>query len=1033
MAQTSLPTDYQEFIAISKYARWLPEQNRRETWDETVNRYISFFQQRFNSIISKNGSDSVNSSSNIFDSDSSNYVTFDDIKHSITSLKVMPSMRTLMTAGPALERDNVAGYNCLAPETLVVTKEYGQVPIELLANSQQSVHIIDAYGKWEPTVFRSYGIQTVVPLKFKLNSNTERVIEATLDHNWLLVGDIKTSKELKEGDRIAFYSAPRNVNEDSIDYRLGVMHGLVYGDGTTIHSCERVKGYLIRLASDADVLLNWFKEYSITYPPSANGDPVVMLYDGFAKTHGLKHLPSINETDDYLIGFIRGWMAADGAVTKSSQVSICMGKEDKDWFKIVAPKLGFVVQREYKQSAETNFGKRKHESWNLYISRSSLTKRDFIIPRKAKRFKPLISWWTFDSQLEGSRETEVYCCEVESTHSFTISDGLHTGNCAYQAIKGRGKELSIFNDEIEEIIGQPIIIHLKNPITFDEIMYILLCGTGDGFSVERQYINELPTVGKNLSRRIYYKNNSNFPGVDKSELSRFDRKTNTIIVEDSKYGWASALRILIVELYNGHHPKWDLSKVRPAGTPLKIFGGRASGPGPLDELFRFTSDIFNNAKGRKLNSLECHDIICKIADTVVVGGVRRSACLSLSNLSDNRMKLAKSGNFYLSEPQRRLANNSVCYTEKPDALSFIKEWSSLIESGSGERGVFNRIAAQKTVARNGRRDPNHDWGTNPCSEIILRDQQFCNLSEVVVRSEDTIQDLEEKVRIATILGTLQATLTDFKYLNPQWRINTEEEALLGVSLTGIMDHPILNGGEKWIVDKRNGNIYRLPDLLTHLKNIAIEVNKELAAKLGINQAAAISCVKPSGTVSQLVNSASGIHPRHSQYYIRTVRADNLDPLCQMMKDIGIPWEPDKWASGSTTVFSFPIKSPENAVFRDNISAIDQLNHWLVYQRYWCEHKPSITVNVKDHEWLEVGAWIYEHFDEVSGISCLPHSEHIYEQAPYQDITEEEYIELESKMPKNIDWSILSNYEKVDNTKSTQTYACTGNVCEIVDL
>lgn len=540
---------------------------------------------------------------------------------------------------------------------------------------------------------------------------------------------------------------------------------------------------------------------------------------------------------------------------------------------------------------------------------------------------------------------------------------------------------------------------VDDPKAFDEAMFILLCGTGVGFSVERQYINKLPEVPELM----------------------FESDT-TVIVKDSKEGWAKAYRQLVALLYSGEIPKWDVSRVRPAGAKLKTFGGRASGPAPLVDLFAFTVKAFKEAAGRKLTSIECHDIMCKIGEVVVVGGVRRSAMISLSNLSDSRMRDAKSGNWWEQNAQRALANNSVAYTEKPDVISFMREWTALIESGSGERGIFNRQASKKQAAKNGRRDPNQEFGTNPCSEIILRPYQFCNLTEVVVRATDTLEALERKVKLATILGTIQSTYTNFPYLRKKWKDNTEEERLLGVSLTGIMDNPLMTL-------KNSG----LEKTLEHLRNVAIDTNREWAERLGIPVSAAITCVKPSGTVSQLVDSASGIHARHSHYYIRTVRGDNKDPLTQFMKDQGIPNEPDVSKPNTTTVFSFPMKAPENAVVTEDMSAIDQLKLWLAYQRHWCEHKPSVTINVRKDEWFAVGAFVYEHFDEMSGVSFLPYNDHTYQQAPYQEIGASDYEVLLSAMPESIDWAKLRDYEVEDTTTSSQTLACTGGSCEIVDL
>ena len=541
---------------------------------------------------------------------------------------------------------------------------------------------------------------------------------------------------------------------------------------------------------------------------------------------------------------------------------------------------------------------------------------------------------------------------------------------------------------------------VDSPRSFDECLYILMHGTGVGFSVERQFVNQLPTI----------------PDV-------FETSETCIIVQDSKEGWFRAFKELINLLYAGQLPQWDMSKVRPQGAKLKTFGGRASGPEPLNELFKFTSNMFRNASGRKLNSLECHDLMCKIADVVVVGGVRRSALISLSNLSDDRMRHAKSGDWWNTEPQRSFANNSVSYTDGLDTGSFLREWSALYDSKSGERGIFNRRAAQRQAAKYGRREEDIEYGTNPCSEIILRPKQFCNLSEVVVRAEDTPETLQRKIELATILGTIQSCFTDLKGLGRQWIKNTEEERLLGVSLTGILDNAMLANKTK----------DSLPALLSSLRMTAVHTNRKWSSKFNIEPSAAITCVKPSGTVSQLVDAASGIHPRHSQYYIRTVRADKKDPLTLFMTDAGFPVEDENKKPETTAVFSFPVGAPKGAITRHDMTAIDHLEIWQIYAEHWCEHKPSITVSVKEDEWIKVGAFVYDNFDTMSGVSFLPMSEHIYEQAPYQDCTKKEYEELLKRMPDKVDWKGLSKFEREDNTISSQTLNCTGDVCEVVDL
>lgn len=562
----------------------------------------------------------------------------------------------------------------------------------------------------------------------------------------------------------------------------------------------------------------------------------------------------------------------------------------------------------------------------------------------------------------------------------------------------------------DEIAGYNCsFVAVDNPRSFDEILYILMCGTGVGFSVERQFITNLPTVAE--------------------EFHDTDTK---IVVRDSRLGWASSYRELITLLYSGRVPKWDVSQLRPAGARLKTFGGRSSGPKPLEDLFHFTVRTFKGAAGRKLTSLECHDLVCKVADIVVVGGVRRSALISLSNLTDERMRNAKTGQWWEANVQRALANNSVAYTEKPDIGIFMQEWHSLYESKSGERGIFNRVAATRKSKANVRRDTEGwQYGTNPCGEIILRSMGLCNLSEVIVRSTDILDDLKRKVRLATIIGTFQSTLTNFRYVRSGWKKNAEEERLLGVSLTGIMDHQGLSGE----MDKDAGIAYKfcknedkmLSEVLEELKEHSVEVNKEWAERLGISPSVAITTVKPSGTVSQLVDSSSGIHPRYSQYYIRTVRADAKDPLAQFLIEQGVPWEWDVTKPNSVYVFSFPMKSPEGAVLRNDMTAIEQLEHYLIFAKHYCEHNPSITVYVREHEWMEVGAWVYKNFEDLGGVSFLPHSDHSYKQAPYQEIDEETYQQLKAVFPK-IAWDRFVETE--DSTDNVKELSCVAGVCEI---
>ena len=599
-----------------------------------------------------------------------------------------------------------------------------------------------------------------------------------------------------------------------------------------------------------------------------------------------------------------------------------------------------------------------------------------------------------------NRYTTFMFKHLKEKHNYTIPDNLYAElrsailnlevMPSMRAIMTAGKALDRDNTAGYNCSYLPI----DDPKAFDEAMYILLCGTGVGFSVEQKYVNQLPEVPDQL----------------------FASET-TISVADSKEGWAKALRQLIALLYSGEIAKYDLSKIRPAGTRLKTFGGRASGPGPLDELFRFVTDKFKGAAGRKLTSLECHDILCKIGEVVVVGGVRRSAMISLSDLEDDRMRHAKSGDWWTHNGQRALANNSATYTTKPDIGQFLQEWTSLYNSHSGERGIFSRAASKNQAEKNGRRDSGYDFGTNPCSEIILRPYQFCNLTEVVVRAEDTVESLERKVRLATILGTFQSTLTHFPYLRKIWNKNTEEERLLGVSLTGILDN-------KWMGEVSESTAKHLEQL----RKVAVDTNADFATALGIPVSAAITCVKPSGTVSQLVNSASGIHTRHSDYYIRRVRGDKKDPLTKFLTEAGIPTEDCVMRPDSTAVFSFPVKAPENARTREHLTALQHLDLWLMYQRHWCEHKPSVTISVKEDEWMDVGAWVWRNFDEISGISFLPWDGGTYRQAPYEECSKEQYEELLAKMPTGIAWDNLK--EEDDNVEGAQTLACVAGHCEI---
>lgn len=955
---------YQEYIHKSRYARFLEDEGRRENWDETVARYFDFFEEHLKE-------------NNNFDLKPYRK----ELEIAVLNQRVMPSMRALMTAGPALKRENVAGYNCLAGDTKILTKEYGLTEISSLEGKKVSV--LNSDGEWSETIVNNYGEQSLSKINFRFGaSNQLQEVFATDNHDWVLSDGrrIQTS-ELKKGMEIPLVMRKRLENYEGEDYRLGIIHGLIYGDGTQvrlkttpqdkiIRSQERDKGYHIRLCSDQKDLLKYFDGYPISYPETFGGDPIVYLYDNFAKTHELKKLPSKDETEAYLVGFFRGWLAADGYISATGQASICVDIDEENWLRNIMPVFGIHFDSSYELSKETNFGSRNKSSRILGIWRASLTKFDFLIERKKERFKELIAKIKISNVIKSNRVENVYCVSVPDYRNFVIEKGILTGNCSFVAI--------------------------NRMQAFDEILYVLMNGTGVGFSVETDYVEQLPRVAES-----------------------FHDTDTTIQVADSKMGWARSLRELIGMLYVGQIPKWDTSKVRPAGALLKTFGGRASGPEPLEDLFRFCVSTFQKAAGRRLTSLECHDIVCKIGEAVVVGGVRRSATISLSDLSDDRLRTAKSGQWWLEHPERSLANNSAVYKEKPEIGLFMQEWLSLYESKSGERGIFNRHAAVETMKKTGRRDSDHIFGTNPCGEILLRDREFCNLTEKVIRETETMEDLERDIVLATILGTIQSTLTNFKYLSSAWKKNCEEERLLGVSLTGIMCNELTNG-------RKTG----LEDRLSRLRDIAIETNKKWASMLGINPSVAVTCVKPSGTVSQLVMTPSGIHPDHSEFYIRTVRADKKDPLAQLLIDSGVPYEDDVMRPDSVYVFSFPIRKSKSSIFRKDMGAIEHLETWLKYKEAWCEHNPSITVSVRENEWLEVGAWVYKNFDKVCGISFLPYSEHVYRQAPYQDCTEQEYLDLVEKMPKDFDWDLLKTYETTDMTEGTREFACVSGNCEI---
>ena len=945
---------YKEFIAKRTYARWLDEENRRESWNESVNRLTEYLCTKVS----------------------------DDFKGNVVQscmyikdFAVMPSMRLLWSAGKACDENNLAAYNCLQGDTLVLTKEYGNIPIKFLVD--KTVNVLTSNRIWEEAVFKSYGKQKLLQVNFRLNTNTNISIKATPNHRWILSdGREALTAQLKDGDKIQYTSIDKtHIDTSSIDYRLGIQHGIIYGDGTTTYKQERNNGYMIRICSDIEDTLKLFSEYPVTYPPSANGDPVVMMYGDFAKTHSLKSLPNINETDEYLLGFLRGWLAADGSVSCNSQVTLALGDDELLWLQTHGEKFGFNVQSYYSFPDNTNYGKRDKKLYKASLNRAALIDADLILPRKQNKFKTLTSFYTVKSVESTELYETVYCANVPTTHDFVLSNGILTGNCAYIAMNKQEK--------------------------FGEMLYVLMHGTGVGYSVERQYIGDLPVVSEFVS----------------------DESFSHHIVDDSKLGWKLAYDYCIRMLYDGFTPKFDYSQVRPKGARLKTFGGRASGPDPLKQLIDYTIRVFKNAQGRKLNSLEVHDICCMVANCVVVGGVRRSACISFSNLSDQRMKHAKDGQFWVENPQRSMANNSIAYTEKPDCGMFMEEWLNLMRSGSGERGIINVSALMKKGKRYGRDNLEH-LRVNPCAEAVLQDRGLCNLTEVVIRPKDTVEDIKAKIEAAVTIGCVQATLTNFPNVSNEWANNAVKERLLGVSLTGTCDSPLLRK-----VDDKTRR------LLSDLREFAVSVSRSVATKLGISYPLQVTLTKPSGTVSQLVNSASGIHPRYADYFIRRVRVNSKDPIAKLLVHKGVPYNPEVGQSiedNNTLVFDFPLKSPRGSINRHMWTAIEQLEYWKMFNECWSDGNPSVTIYVGDDEWVEVGSWVYSNWDSVCGLSFLPKDNGVYQLAPYEEIDANTYYDL-LKPWKNIELDFdaeLSLYELTDTTEGAKTFACTGGSCEI---
>jgi len=913
----------QRFVYTRTYSRWLPEQKRRETYPETVERLMEFFSGEISQIapVHKNAA-----------------------RKAILSMDVMPSMRAMWAAGAAAKQNNITLYNCFAGDEKFVTYDGIRSFRETVG---KSVLVKTSGGSWNRATIKSFGEQSLNEITLghyngKKPGNEKHKIRVTPNHRWLLAGGNETTS-LKVGD--VLFSPDLRGGWDT----QGLIHGAVFGDGTL----QEKKYAKIRLCGKKRNLLKYFEGYKVSYPPSYNGDPVVYL----GNRPEWKQLPLDKVEPHYVAGFIRGLELTDGNRTSAGNIRIStQNKELASWLKRNAALAGYKVLSHRTYNGDTNYGKRSAPLHCILLGygKTAVLRVESVKPAGVE---------------------EVFCAIEPTTHTFTLASGQITGNCAY----------TIINDVR----------------VFAEILFILMCGTGIGFSVEEIYVSKLP------------------------EIRPATGKVVPVVIEDSKEGWADGLNQALQALWEGHNIKVDYSKVRSRGARLMTMGGRASGPEPLESLMNFASDMFRRkrgkTRGKKLQPIDCLDLANKIAEVVVVGGVRRSSQISLSDVADKQVSAAKRGEFWLIHPHRRMSNNSAVFDGKPDSETFLREWTNLVESKSGERGIYNAEGALRQATASGRRKPYEHFGVNPCAEIILRDAEFCNLSEVIVRAGDTLEDLQEKVKLATMMGMWQATFTHFPFLRHRWKKNCEEERLLGVSLTGIMDNAVLNNvndkAKKWLAE---------------MKYAALKEAEKWARKLDINMSAAITTVKPSGTVSQLVDSASGIHPRYNRHYIRRYRIAATDPLFRLLKDAGVPHDPELGEDPSipsTYVLSFPVAAPVNCRTRQDYSALQQLDHWKMVKDFWCEHNASITVYVDADEWIRTGAWVYDNFDHICGVSFLPKDNGVYKLAPYEDITEAQYNQLLAAFPE-IDYSKLTQYEDDDNTEGSKSYACTGDKCDL---
>ncbi len=939
------PSPLQKFQFFDKYSRFNYDLGRRETWIETVDRSVDFLYELAGTRLPAE--------------------TYARVRRGILEMRSMPSMRLLAMAGAAARRNNVAIYNCLSGDEKILTHERGLIA---LRDSVGTVTVLNKNREWVPAEVRSFGQQQIVEIEFG-RYKSKKVIRATLNHDWVLTdGRRVTTEELRPGDEIAYTVASRVVNIGSIDYRLGLMHGIIYGDGAETYAQERNNGYVIRLCGDSRELLECFAGYPHSFPPTYGGDPVVYLYDDFAKTHQLKSLPNVAETDDYLVGFIRGWFAADGYLSKQGQILFAADEAGEEFLRRAGPKVGFDFGYATLMPDETNYGVRNQKVRNVEVRRASVAEEDFFLSKHLRNYREATTDrdWKFLGIVPGSsRVEEVFCATVPETHTFTLADGILTGNCSYQPV-----------ESID---------------SFVEALTISMSGCGVGYSVESRYVENFPRIKRQTGKQ-----------------------RDLLVVEDSAEGWANALRTGLETWFEGSDMRFDLSQLRQAGAALKTKGGRASGPEPLRVMLDFVRARVLARQGSFLRPLDGHDMMCAVGNAAVSGGVRRTAMISLFDYDDDEMRLSKNGDFERDNNQRWNANNSAVWPAGGRTqVEYMHQFLEMVESGRGEPGIFNREAA---LSMRPERRRAAELGTNPCGEILLRPWQFCNLSAAVARKDDTFESLRDKVEVAAIIGTIQSLATYFPGLRPQWKQNCDDERLLGVDITGQMDSPIAQDAE----------------VKPQLRQIAIDVNRQTAAALGINQSAAITCVKPSGNSSQLLDCSSGLHARWAPYYIRNVRVATHSPLYKVLRDASVPMDPENGQTpenANTWVIHFPVKAPEGSITREDRSAIQQCEFWLQNKLHWTEHNPSCTITYRPDEVLDVMKWVWEHRDQIGGLSFLPAFDAKYDNMPYVEITREEFEQRAAAFPE-IDFSKVYRYEEEDLTNAAQELACSSGYCEI---